>query len=141
MGSGLVVLWADLDLGARTVAGEARGLSVEGQRAVACAIVNRAIVRHRGELHIAGVVLEPWQFSCWNQGDPNRLVICELQPGDVVYRRALAAFLFALEVCGKAGDPVKGATHYWHESIPVPAWARGVPLLAAFEGHSFVRVA
>ena len=141
MGSGLVVLWADLDLGARTVAGEARGLPVDGQRAVACAIVNRAIARHRGELHVAGVVLEPWQFSCWNAGDPNRDVICDLAAADRVYRVALGAFLWALDAAGTPLDPTFGATHYWHDSIPTPAWARGAQVLTRLDGHTFVRVA
>lgn len=141
MGSRLVVLWADLDLGARTVAGEARGLPLAGQVAVACAMVNRAIARHRGELHIAGVVLEPLQFSCWNAGDPNRDVICDLSAADRVYRTALQAFLSALDLAGTPADPTRAATHYWHESIPVPAWARGAPVLARIDGHAFVRVA
>ena len=67
---------------ALTLWGEARGEPVLGKRAVAWVVRNRmsiaeAWLERKGRQHplfgdgtVAGVVLRPYQFSCWLKGDP-----------------------------------------------------------------------
>ena len=78
----------DIDTVARTIWGEARGEPIVGQQAVASVIANRASIAaawfsHHGiphplygDGHLASACLAHhggvYQFSCWNQDDPNR---------------------------------------------------------------------
>ena len=62
----------DLDTMARTMWGECRGCDTEGQIGVANVINNRVNARRwYGKTH-KEVCLKEWQFSCWNEGDPNK---------------------------------------------------------------------
>lgn len=131
-----------IDMAARTVWGEARGESEAGQLAVAHVIWNRARIasdwkargrRHPlyGPGHVEGVVKAPWQFSCWNENDPNRPKMLALSreallPFKAIVRRAHAA----------AEDPTHGATHYHTRSIS-PPWARGLTPCAEIGHHLF----
>lgn len=58
-----------------TIIGEARGESIAGQVAVGCVIRNRLRANHK---NYHEVCLSPRQFSCWNENDPNRVVLMEL---------------------------------------------------------------
>jgi hypothetical protein len=64
----------DRDILARTLWGEARGEGLAGEIAVAWTIRNRVFDGNPkswwGEGY-AGGGMKPWQFSCWNQNDPN----------------------------------------------------------------------
>lgn len=132
----LALLFADLDAAARTVWGEARGESFDGQVAVACVMINRALLRHRGESRLAGVCTEPAQFSCWNKGDPNLAKLLATGPHDRGYRTALAAVLTALDLVEVGDDPTQGATHY-HARAIAPEWAAGRMPCAAIDSHVF----
>jgi N-acetylmuramoyl-L-alanine amidase len=93
----------DLDTAARTVFGEARGETVEGQIAVLWVIRNRVLQPCWWGRTVTDVCLKPYQFSCWLPSDPNSKklqVVWEL--------RDLAADVFA----GEHPDPTGGATHY-----------------------------
>src|SRR5215468_10322728 len=75
---------AEIDTVARTVWAEARGEGVAGMTAVACVIMNRARIASQykqdhgrphplfGDGTLASCCTHPWQFSCWNENDPNR---------------------------------------------------------------------
>lgn len=128
------------DVLARTIYGEARGESVRGKEAVAAVIMNRVRrARSAGGTYWWGGTVEevcrrPWQFSCWNAGDPNRPRIDGVGPGNRVFqtcrriaRRALA---------GTLADPTDGATHYHAKSVS-PPWARGKSPSAEIGGHVF----
>lgn len=133
---------------ARTLWGEARGEPLDGQIAVAWVIRNRA-GRHRfaGSLlgqegAVAQICRAPWQFSCWNEGDPNRAGL--LLFGDdatlVVFRLVGVA---SKVLDGLIPDPTNGADHY--HTIDPPSWARAWPPdwaasmreTARFGGHVF----
>lgn len=60
---------------ALTIIGEARGEPIEGQVAVGCVIRNRCLT-YKKSYH--DICLEPYQFSCWNETDPNRVILDEL---------------------------------------------------------------
>lgn len=100
-------------LGALTVLGEARGEVQVGKSAIAHVILNRMAKSGRS---VADTVLAPWQFSCWNHGDPNRLYLEETVhkaaknlPLDL-WAKCWIAFV---EAANKATpDPTNGATHY-----------------------------
>jgi N-acetylmuramoyl-L-alanine amidase len=125
----------DLDILARTLHGEARGEPTDGQIAVAWVIRNRASrARFAGDLACrAGatekVCLAPWQFSCWNKGDPNRALL--LTADIPAHAAQLAVAGGVLE--GTIPDPTGGADHYYTEAAPVwagvwpPSWAAGMP--------------
>jgi len=101
-----------------TVLGEARGEPTEGKEAVAHVVVNRT--RRHGK-SVAEVVLAPWQFSCWNAEDPNKLFLTEViaKAGQNVplgvWASCWVAAIHALS--GQSADPTQGATHYCTNSL------------------------
>lgn len=120
---------------ARTSWGEARGEGVAGMEAVA------AVVRNRVHLDLnddgrpdwwgegyANVCLRPWQFSCWNDNDPNRDKLLGLA-------YTSPELIEALDVARRCvhwayPDPTSGSTHYVATS-----------LLATLRGNHWARVA
>lgn len=113
------------DILARTLFGEARGEPVRGKEAVACVVLNRVRrARRRGGWWWGGdiveVCLKPWQFSCWNAGDPNRARIETVTDSDRVFRSCQRIAERAL--AGTLTDPTKGATHYHARGVH-PPWA------------------
>lgn len=121
---------ADVDVLARTLYGEARGESYRGKQAVANVIVNRykegknspAKRRMWGD-SIANVCLKPWQFSCWNENDPNREIIMNITP-DANSAIKQCFEIARLAVAGKLPDITNGATYY-HTTAVAPSWSRG----------------
>ena len=63
------------DVMALTMYGEARGEPVEGQIAVGWVIKNRAVAWNKGIIEIC---IQPEQFSCWNENDPNYTILITL---------------------------------------------------------------
>lgn len=124
---------------ARTIYGEARGEKVRGKEAVACVIMNRVKRgRARGGYWwgstVEEVCLRPWQFSCWNEGDPNRAVIEKVDASNRNFASCLRIARRA--VAGALEDPTNGATHY-HAKGSFPPWARGRKTSAEIGNHLF----
>jgi len=128
-----------IDVLARTLYGEARGETVRGKEAVACVILNRV---KRAKQHggywwgntIEEVCLKPWQFSCWNETDPNRQKIAAVEPGHRVFDTCLRIARRAVSGCLK--DATGGATHY-HTTDAHPPWSRGKPACVEIGRHLF----
>lgn len=120
----------DMDIAARTIAGEARGEPYEGQVAVGCVILNRWRIGMADSLF--ETCLQPYQFSCWNTGDPNRRYISKMRTSDNVYQTAMKALMEAIE------DPLQHGpiTHYHAESI-TPAWAKSMRRAIQIGRHIF----
>ncbi len=128
-----------IDVLARTIYGEARGEPVRGKEAVAAVVVNRV---RRARLRngywwghdIKSVCQKPWQFSCWNESDPNRDKLCAVTSANSVFKTCLRVARRA--VAGTLKDPTAGATHYHALGIE-PPWARGHEPSATIGRHKF----
>lgn len=143
----------DVFIMALTLYGEARGLSVEGQTKVAWVIRNRAeriafvgsaFVGNEGA--VAKACLMPWQFSCWNESDPNSAKLREWLdgyhcaqtiPGELATQYNIATSVLS----GIVEDITNGADHYhttrrpaWAPSWP-PTWAKSYGVVARDPGE------
>lgn len=125
---------ADVDTLARTCWGEARGEGLNGMVAVAWVACNRAAIAEAtgraqfGDGSIASACRVPWQFSSWNESDPNRAKLEAVTLDEPSFQQAMLAAL--LVVTGNRPDPTQGATFYWADSIATPAWAHGKPYVS-----------
>jgi len=134
----------DVDTLARTIWGEARGEGLLGMEAVADVIINRyniAIV-HKNFWHwpasITQMCLMEWQFTCWNDGNKEKML--EVTPADIVFKAALAIAYDAVDGLLKPLDITDGATHYLNpDEVDIkPNWAHGKPLVV-IKNHAFYR--
>lgn len=128
----------DIDIAARTLFGEARGESREGQIAVAWVIRNRATSPAWWGRGVAEVCQHPWQFSCWNASDPNRskLLVCEETDAGAYDRlRAIVEGVLG----GELTDPTGGATHYCVTGLR-PAWRKDHQPCAVIGHHEFFKL-
>lgn len=131
-----------IDIMARTLYGEARGEGEAGIRAVACVIVNR--IRHAQKKggfwwghDVFSVCQKPYQFSCWNKGDPNRDVILHVTKERPVFRTCLAIAKEAVD--GMLKDITMGADHY-HTRAVKPSWSRDKRPCALIGSHVFFKL-
>ena len=100
---------------ALTLAGEAIGEGVEGQRAVASVIWNRA----KGDIHkLKEVCKAPAQFTCWSDGKN-----LEALKGAVGWDGCLT---IAKDMVNGKFEPMTEATHFYDVSIAPPYWATGM---------------
>jgi len=130
----------DLVVAARTVWGEARGEAFGGKVAVACVIANRALRPGRtwwGDT-VTEVCRAKWQFSCWNEDDPNRPKMLMEPANSPAMVDCIGAVLHATQIAGGAADPVKGACHYHvHDMRARPKWAEGREPDVIIGAHAF----
>ena len=136
----------DLETLARTIYGEARGESYAGMVAVGCVAVNRArialawVAKHGrphplfGDGSIRSACLAPWQFSSWNENDPNRAKLLAVSLQDPLMAKCLSAARAAVEL----PDTTRGSTHYYATSMAEPpAWALNHSATEQIGGHLF----
>jgi N-acetylmuramoyl-L-alanine amidase len=108
---------------AQTIYGEARNQRYGTKLGVGWTVKNRVALGTWYGTSVREVCLKRWQYSCWNEGDPNReklLVPRERQAWLACVEAAWAVLL------GEAPDPTGGATHYYDQSLDdnPPRWAR-----------------
>jgi hypothetical protein len=120
----------EIEILARTIYGETRGeyLNPEGGIASLIAVGNVVMNRVKAQSAYGKTIQEvcqkPWQFSCWNKDDPNRVLLMQTEIVDPI-------FTVCLKVATKVArddwpDLTKGCDHYHAISLPVfPYWARG----------------
>lgn len=112
---------------ARTAWGEARGEGEAGLIAVMHVIRNRALKPSWWGGGVVEVCHKRWQFSCWNNDDPNRKLALTVGTDDKVYRLCLSLAFDVLD--GTIPDPTGGATHYHAAGIlPSWRWRNGQPI-------------
>jgi spore germination cell wall hydrolase CwlJ-like protein len=100
----------DRDVGIRTMLGEAANEGADGLAAVAHVLRNRA-TDPRWPNTIAGVALQPKQFSAWNDGPGGNNIPYNNGPGSPMYERA--GKIFDTVMAGNNVDQTGGATHYY----------------------------
>jgi len=100
----------DTDTMARTVWGEARGEGEPGMVAVAWVIRNRLSRLRRFGATLAQVCRQPWAFSAWNQGDPNRSQLLAVTDADPQFRQAQQIVSDVL--ADRVADPTMGSQFY-----------------------------
>lgn len=128
-----------IDTMARTIYGEARGEGNDGMEAVASVIMNR--VDHPGWWGdtIENVCLTPYQFSCWNQGDPNRDIITAVNMTNPIFTQCMNIAHRA--VIGKVDDKTGGANSYYDRRMSVPPkWSNGLEPTASIGHHLFFKL-
>jgi spore germination cell wall hydrolase CwlJ-like protein len=125
-----------IDVIARTIWGEARGEGDEGMAAVAAVIMNRAAIGGWWGSSPIAVALFPWQFSAWNENDPNRAKVKAVTADDPAFARALEIATDAVD--GKLPDITGGATHYHTKAIE-PDWADTSKITADIGAHLFYK--
>lgn len=120
----------DVEILGLTMIGESRGESIAGMVAVANVIRNR--VRNSFSDYKA-ICLAPKQFSCWNDNDPNRILLEELAEKlingqnleEPVYKQIM--FLASGIVANILLDNTRGATNYLTNDLffsdKKPKWA------------------
>ncbi len=87
----------------------------------------------------AGVCLKPWQFSCWNQSDPNHSYLSGAKPIPAA-QFAQAQRAADQVMSGAVPDPTGGATHYYATTMPkAPAWAAGAKETLRLGHHVFFK--
>ena len=124
---------------ARTIFGEARGENLSGQEAIASVVLNRVkIAQEKGRYwwgnSIKEVCLKPWQFSCWNSGDPNYQLLHQNLSGHKSFMICRRIALRAIG--GVLKDRTYGATHY-HVRCLRPRWSIGKIPCAEIGNHIF----
>lgn len=134
----MTITFHDLDIMSRTIYGEARGEPQQGKLAVAHVIRNRwKAGKWFSKATIADTCQQPFQFSCWNEGDPMRLKIEAVGYDKGSFRACVDAALAVL--LGDGEDPTGGSTHYYADYIAVPKWAIGHQPVATIGRHRFYK--
>lgn len=141
----------DIDTGARTIYGEARGSTFADRVAVAHVIMTRVLADLWNDKKpdwwgegIEGVCRKPWQFSCWNANDPNKAVIESVGYDDPLFVECIG--IMSLVASGRAKpsnnplsfDPTFGSTHYKVRTLPWPKdWGPQITSTVEIGAHSF----
>ncbi|WP_029606320.1 cell wall hydrolase [Kozakia baliensis] len=123
---------------ARTAWGEARGEGVTGMQAVLNVIGNRAAHPGWWGHNISAVCTMPYQFSCWNEDDPNLRKLLTVTDEDPLYRSAQS--MATRLVAGTLPDITRGSDSYYATNTPKPRWASGRAPQVVIGHHAFYRV-
>lgn len=134
----------EIDILARTVYGEARGESSQGQQAVLSTILNRVKKGGWWGATIEDVCKKPWQFSCWNyettsdkSGKANYDRIVTVTTADPTFAYIYDLSKSAVQNGGQLlNDYSNGATHYHARSVN-PSWAGRLTKTAEIGNHIF----
>jgi len=135
----------DVRLLALVVYGEARGEPLAGKIAVASVVLNRLKKNGWFGKTLKDVILKPFQFSCFNEDDPNRIKLLAIaQNWDMFYQKE-KALRECYDIARKFLDPnditvlkdnTCGATHYKTKNCKA-AWADKMQLTAVIGNHEF----
>lgn len=129
--STIATLNSDLLHLAKTIYGEARGESIETMLAVGWVIRNRLQAKRYGDTY-KDVVLQPKQFSCWNEDDPNYKVIKGRIAGKL-WEVCIGVAIVVMQSVEKH-NPVPGVRHYYDKSMDSnpPYWVEDGEYMAIY---------
>jgi spore germination cell wall hydrolase CwlJ-like protein len=123
-----------IDTLARTLWGEARGETKAGREAIASVVLNRLKRPSRFGETIEEVCRKPFQFSCWNDDDPNLPKLKKANERDPIFAECVAIAGNAVQ--GILIDSVIGADHY-HTAGVTPDWSHGKVPCITIGNHLF----
>lgn len=123
-----------VDVLARTIWGEARGEGLAGMRAVAAVIMNRVQQGGWWGNTVEEVCKKPYQFSCWNPGDPNLHKVQTVTLDNPQFK--LAYQVAQQAISGQLNDETGGATHY-HTTAITANWADSLTQTGTIGSHIF----
>lgn len=139
----------DLDQVALTIWAEARGETLEGQRAVLYVIINRLKnpgwwSRQNGDGipddTLAAVCHDSHQFSCWLPSDPQSARLRNPKTLELPEVQRIRQWV-ARELLDPGTDPTGGADHYCTTKIVrYTRWAKGKVPIRVIGGHSFYKL-
>lgn len=136
----------DLEVGARTLAVEARGEPPEGQEAVAWEMRNRVQDGCWGR-SLSSVCLwnrhipaggQGFQYSGWRGEDKNFSYACDLEDGDPVLLN-MRALLARVMAAPQTDDPTNGAMWHYAETMDAPTWTQGAIPCGKFGAQYFFK--
>lgn len=111
---------------ARMIYGEARNCSEAEMTAVAYTVINRVNDgKEWNGSNIKDVLLKPFQYSCFNEGDPNLQKL--MDPEKDLFESCLA--IARKVISGEIKDPASGATHYFNPENANPGWAEKMRII------------
>lgn len=113
---------SDLQLLARCIYAEARGESYVGQVAVGAVILNR-VKSPKFPNSIAGVIYQPWAFTCVNDGQIN------LSPSQTALKAAQDAL--------NGWDPTYGSLYYYNPRTATSSWIYSRKTMVTIGSHVF----
>ena len=117
---------SDIQLLARTINGEARGESYEGQVAVGAVILNR--VKHSSFPNtIAGVIYEPGAFTAVADGQINH----PIAEDSTVFKAARDAM--------NGWDPTNGCVYYFNPNTATNKWIWSKTIVKTIGKHHFCK--
>ena len=125
------------DVVAMTLLGEARGEGEAGMYAVACVIAQRVINRNKTAKQVClqkGKRI--WQFSCWDERDPNRKKLPTLLK---THQHAAYAKMLATNINNLQHSYVGNADHYCHVNTH-NYWTRTSTPIKVIGKHKFFKL-
>ena len=134
----------EIDVLARTLYGEARGETRQGMEAVAHVILNRVAQAKKSSgdywwgNNIVSVCQTPYQFSCWNPGDPNRQKLMAVTADNKKFATCLRIARRA--VYGQLGTDITNGANHYHTTAVSPKWSVGQTPIAQFGTHVFFKL-
>lgn len=126
----------DIQLLGMLIWGEARGEPIEGKIAVACTVRNRVNRPRWWGRNYRDVILCPWQYSCFNENDPNRDKLVRIEMSDEIFVECL--WIANGVITNMVRDNTSGSTHY-HTHAVLPRWAPKMDKKATLNRHIFYR--
>lgn len=136
----------DLNIIARTAWGENRSLGHDGMQGTINSGQNRLASGVRwweswspkpADI-LRSVFLHHEQYSCWDDGDPNRAKLMAVTAADPQF--AIALLLATAALAGTLPDITNGADSYVAGSLKVlPRWTNGLQPVALIGGTKFYR--
>ena len=135
----------DIDIMARTIYGEARGEyhHINGGLAALIAVGN--VIKNRLEAKtwfgktISEVCQKPFQFSCWNPGDPNidKISMTYITDPILLICQKIAKNILNEEL----PDITNGSNHYFANSMSIaPKWTKGQRPVFKLGHHIFYKI-
>lgn len=124
----------NIEWSARIAWGEARGEPDGGMQAVLNVMANRK-QDPRFPKSLSSVAKQPFQFSAYNEFDPNRPKLEAVEEADPEFEKALR--LATLAQAGLLPDITGGATYFHSEDIPRPSYLKGAEVSAVIGKHIF----